>query len=85
MSNEWLETLDDKIMEYWKTLAKEKYGINYEISFNQAQKEMQAIAQDDAQLRQFGSGSQGKPAEFWFEKLKNDFYRELSLDKIENQ
>ena len=84
MSNEWLGDLDRKVMEFWAKLAKEKYGIDYEISYNSAKKEWQAIAKDDAQLRQFGSGVQGKPAEFWFEKLKNDFNRELSLDKLKD-
>lgn len=80
MSNEWLNDLDYKVLKYCQKLAKEKYNIDLEL----VKKGDSWILSggNDAKTRQFGSGVRGQPAEFWIEKLKNDVYQEISLDKL---
>jgi len=64
------------VLEKWVELAREE-GIEYEIVEQDGDVIAKPVNEQEAMLKQFGSGTKNIKAEFWFEDVKNKLRSEL--------
>ena len=69
--------ITEPALKLWQEICNE-YDIEVEIVAKGDKQIAQPVDPETAKLRNLGSGNQGIPAEFWFQKAKNEFYRRLN-------
>ena len=68
---------EEKLLNLWVDICRE-YGVDYTVHKFKDGFVAKPDNEYEAMLKQYGSGTQGVPAEFWVEKAKQEFYKRMN-------